>query len=217
MGRGRPPFLQGCANVLGDTDTGLTGPKIAHAFDAGSNAAEVLVAAYVGVRATHLAVYFVAATGNGVLRSVIRAMAAVTALAMLPLVVGGPAQKWWWLAGVAIDQLGVYFVRFTRWQLSGASHVAERFGFIILIALGESIVDLGVATTTPQLGLRTAVWSAASWSAASPWLLDLPQQVDPLVQLVVIAVVLVGLVAWEVRSSAAWRAEVRAAQSAGPE
>ena len=68
---------------------------------------------------------------------------------------------WWWLAAVAIDQLGVYFVRSTRWRLNSASHFAERFGLIIIIAIGESIVAVGTATSSAELtvagGRRPAV------------------------------------------------------------
>ena len=66
------------------------------------------------------------------------------------------ALKWWWLAAVVTDQLGVYFVRSTRWRLHSASHFAERFGLIIIIAIGESIVAVGAATSSADLGGRDA-------------------------------------------------------------
>ena len=66
------------------------------------------------------------------MRSVILGMLGVILATLSALVVGvvvgGHGQLWWWLAAVAIDQLGVYFVRSTRWRLRSASHFAERFG-----------------------------------------------------------------------------------------
>ena len=134
--------------------------SIPHAFDDEGNAAVVLAAAYAVVRLTHLGVYLIAAGDDTELRSVILGMLGV-AMVMLALlftgvVVGGDAQKWWWLAAVASDQLGVYFVRSTRWRLNSASHFAERFGLVIIIAIGESIVAVGAATSSAELSGRDA-------------------------------------------------------------
>ena len=129
--------------------------SIPHAFEDDGNAAVVLVAAYAVVRLTHLGVYLIAAGSDTQLRSVILGMLGV-ALVMLVLlftgaVTGGSAQRWWWLAAVACDQVGVYVVRSTRWRLNSASHFAERFGLVIIIAIGESIVAVGAATTSAEL------------------------------------------------------------------
>ena len=121
--------------------------SIPYAFEGEGNAAVVLVVAYGVVRLTHVGVYIVAAGDDAQLRSVLVAMLGI-ALVVLSLlitgaVVGGSAQKWWWCAAVAVDQLGVYLVRSTRWRLPSASHFAERFGLIVIIAIGESIVAVG--------------------------------------------------------------------------
>ena len=134
--------------------------SIPYAFEADGNAALVLAGAYAVVRFTHLGVYLIAAGDDTQLRSVILAMAGV-ATVMLALLFAGAVvdngqQRWWWLAAVAIDQLGVYLVRSTRWRLNSASHFAERFGLVIIIAIGESIVAVGVATSSAELGGRDA-------------------------------------------------------------
>ena len=60
------------------------------------------------------------------------------------------AQKWWWLAAVVADQLGVYVVRSNALAAcNSASHFAERFGLIIIIAIGESIVAVGPPRRVP--------------------------------------------------------------------
>jgi low temperature requirement protein LtrA len=135
--------------------------SIPHAFADEGNAAIVLAVAYAVVRFTHLGVYLVAAGDDAQLRSVILGMLGV-ATVMLALLfagsaTGGDAQLWWWLAAVATDQLGVYVVRSTRWRLNSASHFAERFGLIIIIAIGESVVAVGVATSGPELSGRDAL------------------------------------------------------------
>jgi low temperature requirement protein LtrA len=135
--------------------------SIPYVFDAEGNAAIVLASAYTVVRFTHIVVYLIAAGDDRQLRSVIMAMFGVGAVTMTLLftgaAVGGTAMRWWWLAAVAADQLGVYAVRSDRWVLHSASHFAERFGLVIIIAIGESVVAVGVATSNPHLDGREAL------------------------------------------------------------
>jgi low temperature requirement protein LtrA len=135
--------------------------SIPNAFEPEGNAALVLASAYAVVRFTHLGVYLVAAGDDAELRSVIIGMLGVATLVLALLftgaAVGGAQQRWWWLAAVAVDQLGVYLVRSTRWRLNSASHFAERFGLVMIIAIGESIVAVGIATSSAELGGRDAV------------------------------------------------------------
>jgi low temperature requirement protein LtrA len=132
--------------------------SVPHAFEVEGNAALVLVVGYAVVRLTHIFVYLVAAGDDRALRSVLFGMlgvcAALLTLLAVGVVVGAPAQKWWWLAAVLVDQVGVYVIGSTRWQVHSASHFAERFGLIVLIALGESIVAVGVATSKPDISWR---------------------------------------------------------------
>jgi low temperature requirement protein LtrA len=135
--------------------------SIPNAFVDGSNAALVLTIAYAVVRLTHLAVYWIAAGDDAQLRSVILSMLGVSLSMLLLLSVGVASdiesRKWWWVAAVVVDQLGVYLVRSTRWRLNSASHFAERFGLIVLIAIGESIVAVGTGTSSPELSGRSAL------------------------------------------------------------
>ena len=134
--------------------------SIPYAFAGEGDAALVLAVAYAVVRLTHIAVYLVAAGDDTQLRSVILGMLGVALVVLTLLVagaaIGGSAQKWWWLAAVVVDQLGVYLVRSTRWRLHSAPHFAERFGLIMIIAIGESIVAVGAATAGPDLSGRDA-------------------------------------------------------------
>src|SRR5438034_1143832 len=55
----------------------------------------------------------------------------------------GLAQGGLWVLALALDLAGPYFFGSGGWQLA-PGHFAERHGLVIIIALGESIVALGV-------------------------------------------------------------------------
>ncbi len=55
-------------------------------------------------------------------------------------------RAWFWLASLAIDVVGALFAARGEWRVS-PSHFAERFGLIVIIALGESIVAIGIGTS----------------------------------------------------------------------
>jgi low temperature requirement protein LtrA len=54
-------------------------------------------------------------------------------------------RAWVWLGSLAIDVAGTLTVARLEWRVS-ASHFAERFALIVIIALGESIVAIGLAS-----------------------------------------------------------------------
>ncbi len=55
-------------------------------------------------------------------------------------------RAWFWLASLVIDVVGTLTVARAEWRVS-ASHFAERFALIVIIALGESIVAIGIGTS----------------------------------------------------------------------
>ena len=55
-------------------------------------------------------------------------------------------RAWIWLASLAIDIVGTLTVARAEWNVS-PSHFAERFALIVIIALGESIVAIGIGTS----------------------------------------------------------------------
>jgi low temperature requirement protein LtrA len=59
--------------------------------------------------------------------------------------VDGDLRPWVWLASLVIDVIGTLTVARAGWKVS-ASHFAERFALIVIIALGESVVAIGVGT-----------------------------------------------------------------------
>jgi low temperature requirement protein LtrA len=114
------------------------------AFDAD---AIVFGAAYFAVRVLHIVLYALAGRGDhDLLGAVLRMTPTAIAGPALILAAGfldGAAQGGLWLVALAIDYLGVLIGRGAGWRVS-PSHFAERHGLIVIIALGESIVALGV-------------------------------------------------------------------------
>jgi low temperature requirement protein LtrA len=82
-------------------------------------------------------------------RQVLRTMGVtivpVSAALIIGAMLGGTAQITLWLAAVAIEGLTVYLTsRNGRWQLPSAAHYAERHGLVVILALGESIISIGL-------------------------------------------------------------------------
>jgi low temperature requirement protein LtrA len=55
-------------------------------------------------------------------------------------------RAWVWLASLVIDVVGTLTVARLEWRVS-PSHFAERFALIVIIALGESVVAIGIGTS----------------------------------------------------------------------
>jgi low temperature requirement protein LtrA len=137
--------------------------------------------AYFVVRALHLALYAVAGRGDrDLLRAVTRIVPTATLGPALILTAGfldGPAQLGLWGAALAVDYLGVLLGRMRGWRVS-PEHFVERHGLIVIIALGESIVAIGVGAAglpieagvivAALLGMTVAAclwWSYFDWVA----------------------------------------------------
>jgi low temperature requirement protein LtrA len=85
----------------------------------------------------------------GQLRATLR-LAPWFLVAALVALVGGfvdpDYRAWVWLASLVIDVVGTLTVARAEWRVSPA-HFAERFALIVIIALGESIVAIGIGTS----------------------------------------------------------------------
>jgi low temperature requirement protein LtrA len=118
--------------------------------------------AYFVVRALHLGLYAIAGRGDrDLFRAVVRIVPAATLAPALLVIAGfldGSARLPLWGAALAIDYLGVLLGHMRGWRVS-PDHFVERFGLIIIIALGESIVAIGVGAA--RLPLDTGVIAAA--------------------------------------------------------
>ncbi|MEU8884208.1 low temperature requirement protein A [Streptomyces hydrogenans] len=141
----------------------------------GLPAALLFVLCYGAVRVLHLVSYWVSAPGDAALRRTLRRTALVSVLPPLALLLTGSAytgrtQLLLWLGAVAVDYGGIYVTGSSGWRVNSPGHFAERHGLIVIIALGESIVAMGVGVsgfplTVAVLGAATAglLLSASLW------------------------------------------------------
>ncbi len=128
--------------------------------------------AYAVVRVAHIALFVVASRDDPTLRHSVRGLAISTALGTGILVGASFAddglQAALWILALALDMGGPAFFGAEGWKLM-PEHFAERHGLIVIIALGESIVAIGVGA---EHGLDAWVVIAASLGvalAASQW------------------------------------------------
>ncbi len=129
----------------------LTIPEAYDDLPGGWDGPLVLALAYTLVRIVHITLYLVAAGDDaGLRRQVLLTQAVAMAPASVALIVGalvgGPAQTWIWLGAFLYEAALTYFSSRGGggWRLHSPAHWAERHGLIVILALGESIVAVGV-------------------------------------------------------------------------
>jgi low temperature requirement protein LtrA len=120
-----------------------------------------LVVAYGAVRAAHIALFVLASRDDAGLRHSVVGLAASTAVGVGVLLVGalldGNARTAVWAAALAFDMGGPLVIDPSGWRLM-PGHFAERHGLIVIVALGESIVAIGVGA---EAGVDGGVIAAA--------------------------------------------------------
>ncbi len=126
-------------------------------FDGAMSGALVLAVAYAVLRGIHTALYIIAADDDQDLRKqVIRSSTATvvgSGLIIAGAIIGGHAQTWLWLAGLLTELALTYaLARGGDWRIRSAVHWTERYGLIVILALGESIIALGVGATELPFG-----------------------------------------------------------------
>jgi low temperature requirement protein LtrA len=114
--------------------------------------------AFLAVRVLHLGAYTIVSREDPQLRFVVARMATTMLPASLLIVVAGAldgtGQALLWVAALTLDYGGLVARGTEGWRVV-ASHFAERHGLVIIIALGESIVALGVGAQ--GLGLDAGI------------------------------------------------------------
>ena len=118
--------------------------------DAFQDEAAWFAVAYFVVRILNTALYTWGARNDPVLLRATLRLAPWFLVAALVALAGGFADPeyrgWIWLASLVIDVVGTLRVARVEWRVS-PSHFAERFALIVIIALGESIVAIGIGTS----------------------------------------------------------------------
>jgi low temperature requirement protein LtrA len=146
---------------------------VPHAF--GSDGL-VFAIAILAVRTIHLGAYSLIARSRGDtdLAAVVGRLAQVALPASILLVIAGTqdgvTQALLWAAALTVDYGGLAMRGTAGWTVQ-PGHFAERHGLIIIIALGESVVSLGVASTAIELtaGVVTAALLGIAVVAAMWW------------------------------------------------
>jgi low temperature requirement protein LtrA len=128
--------------------------------------------AYGVVRAGHIALYLIASRDNPGLRHSVVGLGITTALGVGLLIgasflgVGGPGALW--AVAILVDMGGPALFGTSGWTLV-PGHFAERHGLVIILALGESIIAIGVGAEVDLtagvvtagvlgVGLAAAIW-----------------------------------------------------------
>jgi low temperature requirement protein LtrA len=151
-----------------DLEGGLSGPV-------------VFAACYLVVRTLHLVIYWYAAAGDtGLRRQLLKAAIPMTsgavglfAAALLPQQIFTDqgdiefARTALWCLALVVDYVGVMLTGAEGWRIFSAVHWAERHGLIIIIALGESIVSIGVGVSALPISWPIIVASAMGVAVAA--------------------------------------------------
>jgi low temperature requirement protein LtrA len=130
-------------------------------------------AAFLVVCAVHLGLYVLAGRGNRDLLGAVLRLAPWSLLGATLILVAGVAdgaRTWLWVAALACTYVGAALSGSTGW-LVHPSHFAERHGLVLIIALGEAFIAIGIGATGTGIGLGEVV--AASLGllvATSFWL-----------------------------------------------
>jgi low temperature requirement protein LtrA len=125
-------------------------------------------------RVAHIALFTIASTGSPDLRRSTTALAISTAIAVTLLAAAsafdGVPQAALWVLALALDFGAPYFFGEEGWKLA-PGHFAERHGLIIIIALGESIVEIGTgAAGHLDFGVGVAAVLGVGVAAAMWWI-----------------------------------------------
>jgi low temperature requirement protein LtrA len=111
-------------------------------------------AAFLVVTAVHAALYALAGRGNRNLLGAVLRLAPWTLLGATLIVVAGltdGARIWLWLAALAVTYFGAVLSGSTGWHVH-PSHFVERHGLVLIIALGEAFISIGIGATGISIG-----------------------------------------------------------------
>ena len=154
----------------------LTIPEAFDDLPGGLSGPVVFAVCYFLVRLAHFSLFwFCSRDDPGLRRQLLRFAPSVvigTGLLLIASQLTGPAQTLLWLAALIGDYLGTVLGGARGWRVRSAGHFAERHGLIIIVALGESIVSIGVGVTALPISwpiiagsVLGLVVSAALWWA----------------------------------------------------
>ncbi len=147
----------------------ITIPEAFNDLPGGLSGPVVFAVAYFCVRAVHLAMYWVCSRGDAQLRAQIVRVVPSAVLGTVLLLVASQTEGWvqtaLWVGAIVGDYVGTA-VAGAAWRLNSARHFAERHGLIIIVALGESIVSIGIGVAELPISWPIIVASALGLAVA---------------------------------------------------
>jgi low temperature requirement protein LtrA len=130
-------------------------------------------AAFLVVCATHATLYTLAGRTNPDLLGAVLRLAPWTLLGATLILIAGftvGARTWLWLAALACAYGGGLLSGSSGWMVH-ASHFAERYGLVVIIAIGEAFISLGIGATGIDIGIgEVAAATLGLLVATSFWL-----------------------------------------------
>ena len=133
---------------------------IPEAFDdlpGGLSGPVVLAICYLLFRGMHLVMFMIISREDAGLRKQVLRFALSVAASSALLLIASQFQGWLqtglWMLALLADYVGTALGGFRGWRLPSPGHFSERHGLIIIIALGESIVAIGVGVAQEPITL----------------------------------------------------------------
>jgi low temperature requirement protein LtrA len=148
----------------------LAVPEAFHDRPGGLSGPLVFVLAYAVVRLAHLGVYWLAAGDDtGLIRTLQRAFYSVLP-ALVLLTIGALVDERWrlavWASAMALEYVLIFLIGSTGWRIHAPAHFAERHGLIVIIAIGESIVSIGVGVAGAPISWQILVGATLGMAIA---------------------------------------------------
>ena len=146
----------------------LAVPGAFHARGEDPRSAIVFVACFAAVRVLHGFLIFRAAEGDTGLRRQIlvtdvSSLPPTVAVLVVGALLGGSAQVWIWFGAAVLDATIVAVTSIGgSWRIHSPSHWAERFNLVVMLALGESVVSIGVGVASRPLVWQVIVGAVLS-------------------------------------------------------
>jgi low temperature requirement protein LtrA len=146
-------------------------PEAFHDGPGGLSGPVVLAFCYLIFRVMHLVLFWlVSGDDQGLRRQVLRFTPAViggTGVLLIAAQFHGWVQTALWVGALAVDYIGTALGGAEGWRLPAPGHFAERHGLIIIVALGESIVAIGVGVAERPISTAIILASVLGLALAS--------------------------------------------------
>jgi low temperature requirement protein LtrA len=146
-------------------------PEAFHDGPGGLFGPVVLAFCYLIFRAMHLILFWLVSESDpGLRRQVLRFTPAViggTTLLLVAAQFHGWVQTAFWAGALVVDYVGTALGGASGWRVPAPGHFAERHGLIIIVALGESIVAIGVGVAERPISSTIVVASVLGLALAS--------------------------------------------------